>query len=100
VPADARQAAEHGLLAGVGAALDELHHGDLQAVAQRARGDAEGGRGLALAVAGVDQQHAALWSAAASIFWSTTSFLRCMRRLVARVLALGFGSHGFTPGMK
>jgi hypothetical protein len=60
VPGDARLGAEEGLLAGIRAPLDELHHAHLHAMAERARHQAEARAGLALAVAGIDQQHAAL----------------------------------------
>jgi hypothetical protein len=95
VPAHSRQAAEDGLLAGIGATLDELHHGDLQAMAQRASGNAEGGRGLALAVAGIHQQHAALGGGGLDLL--VDDFLLALHAgLVARV-ACGF-AHGFILG--
>jgi hypothetical protein len=53
---DLRLAAEEGFLAGVGAALHELHHAYLHAVADGPGEHAEGGAGLA--VAGVHQQAA------------------------------------------
>ncbi len=56
-----RLLAEEGFLAGVGAAFDELDDGNLEAVAEGAGDDTESGRGFALAVAGVDQQHAAFF---------------------------------------
>ncbi len=59
VPSHVRLPAEEGFLAGVGTALDELDHDGGEAVAERARQHAEGGRGLALAVASVDQEDAA-----------------------------------------
>src|SRR3546814_17619057 len=47
-------------LAGLPPALYELHDADLEAVADRAEDHAEGGRRLALALAGVDDQQALL----------------------------------------
>src|SRR3546814_4991108 len=48
------------LLAGFPLALHELHDADLHAVAERAEHQAEGGRRLALALAGVDDEQALL----------------------------------------
>src|SRR5690606_1965576 len=47
-------------LAGLPPALDELHDADAEAVADAAHHHAEGGRRLALALAGMDDQQALL----------------------------------------
>ncbi len=51
---------QHDALAGVPGTLDELHDADLHAMADRAHDHAEGGGGLALALAGMDDEKALL----------------------------------------
>ncbi len=54
------EALEQAALAGLPAALDELHDADPEAMAEAAHDHAEGGRRLALALAGVDDEQAFL----------------------------------------
>src|SRR6185369_669044 len=61
MPGDIRLLPEKRFFAGVRTTLDELHDADLQAMAEGAGDDAERGRGLAFAVAGVDHEDAAFF---------------------------------------
>ena len=61
MPGDVGLLAEEGFLAGIRTAFDELHDTDLEAVAERPGDDTESGARLALAVAGIDDQHAAFF---------------------------------------
>jgi hypothetical protein len=92
------------LLPGELLALDELHHAHFLAVAQGANHHAEGRAGLAFAVAGQQQRHAALFVAAA-MEASTVLFLFFHGRFVAGILLSSeviaySGVGGLTRGQK
>ncbi|OMP13516.1 hypothetical protein COLO4_01515 [Corchorus olitorius] len=80
------KATQEAFFAGRDRALDELHHADLHVVAHGADHHAEAGAGFALAVTGVDEQHAA-----PSLLSSVVIGVICNQGRVAAVGHLGNG---------